>query len=59
MATGVEQPTHPPGELWFRLLDRPPRRHGRAAYSEAGKLLDLSHQRIAQLVKRARRGTRV
>src|SRR5580658_2442303 len=26
---------------------------------EAGKLLDLSHQRIAQLVERARRGTRV
>jgi hypothetical protein len=26
---------------------------------EAGKLLNLSHQRIAQLVERARRGTRV
>lgn len=26
---------------------------------EAGKLLDLSHQRVAQLVERARRGTRV
>jgi hypothetical protein len=26
---------------------------------EAGRLLDLSHQRIAQLVERARRGTRV
>ena len=26
---------------------------------EAGKLLDLSHQRIAQLVERAKRGTRV
>jgi hypothetical protein len=26
---------------------------------ETGKLLDLSHQRIAQLVERARRGTRV
>src|ERR1039457_7105089 len=34
VATGVEQPPHPPGELWFRLLDGLPRWHGRAAYSD-------------------------
>ena len=27
VATGIEQPPHPSGELWFRLLDRLPRRH--------------------------------
>src|SRR4029453_16995954 len=32
VATGVEQPPHPPRELWFRLLARLPRRHGLAAY---------------------------
>jgi hypothetical protein len=35
------------------------RRLGDVDKREAGKLLDLSHQRIAQLVERARRGTRV
>jgi len=28
VATGVEQPPHPPGELGFRFFDRSPRRHG-------------------------------
>src|SRR5262249_5988457 len=34
VATGLEQSSHSAGELWFRLLDRLPPRHGGAAYPQ-------------------------
>ena len=40
VASGFEQPLHALSELWFFLLDRFPRRHGRAAYQRvpAGRI---------------------